>query len=202
MYNGKLITFCGLDGGGKTTMITFLQEYLLQKEYTVHLVKQPSEELRKSKIFRSIVDNQNEGQYDSRALSLIAAGDRLQHSNKVILPLLDDEKNIVISDRYYFSCIANHFINGNKNDDWIYDVYEYFPKPDMAFFLDVDVKTALHRIRSRPQEKSREINEMQQHKLRKEYLRIAQMYDGIVINSDSSPVDTFSKIKEYINKII
>ena len=53
---GVLITFCGLDGCGKTTMIKLLKEKLELEGKQVFLTKQPTEIVRKSEIFRCYMD--------------------------------------------------------------------------------------------------------------------------------------------------
>ena len=94
---GWLITFCGLDGCGKTTMINRLTADL-ENDYAVFLTKQPTDFVRKSDIFRTYMDCPDHDAYDYRSLSLLAASDRLQHVNKVIGPALEEGK-IVLSDR-------------------------------------------------------------------------------------------------------
>ena len=49
---GFLFTFCGLDGCGKTTMLTLLTKDL-EKEHKVFLTKQPTNAVRESEIFRT-----------------------------------------------------------------------------------------------------------------------------------------------------
>ena len=80
--SGFLFTFCGLDGCGKTTMLTRLKEEL-GKENNVFLTKQPTNAVRESDIFRTYMDSPNHDAYDYRSLSLLAASDRLQHVKKV-----------------------------------------------------------------------------------------------------------------------
>ena len=84
---GFLITFCGLDGCGKTTIINALNEEL-SKQYEVILTKQPTDFVRKTDIFRTYMDCPDHSEYDYRSLSLLAASDRMQHVNKVIYPNL------------------------------------------------------------------------------------------------------------------
>lgn len=148
---GFLFTFCGLDGCGKTTMLTQLKKDL-EKEHSVFLTKQPTDAVRNSDIFRTYTDNPNHDAYDYRSLSLLAASDRLQHCNKVIKPQMQSGE-IVISDRYFYSCLANLRARGFKNDAWIYEIAKSIVKPDIAFFFDVPVETAIKRVRSRAAEK-------------------------------------------------
>lgn len=51
---GLLITFCGLDGCGKTTMINRLVTDL-RNEHALFLTKQPTDFVRKSDIFRTYI---------------------------------------------------------------------------------------------------------------------------------------------------
>ena len=145
---GFLITFCGLDGCGKTTMMNRLVSDL-ESEYGIFITKQPTNAVRNSEIFRTYMDSPNHDAYDYRSLSLLAASDRLQHVNKVIEPKMRSGK-IVLSDRYFYSCLANLRARGFEHDKWIYEISESVIKPDVAFFFDVPVEEAVARVRRRP----------------------------------------------------
>ena len=190
---GTLITFCGLDGCGKTTMIKMLKERLEQRGCQVILTKQPTEVVRKSEIFRNFMDCENHAGFTYRALSLMAASDRVQHSNQVILPLLEEGK-IVISDRYFYSCLANLRARGYKKDKWIYEISKGIPEPELAFFLDIDVDSAISRVRSRAEEKEKYIEMWMQYALRDEYLRICKKHNGIGIDSTGIAEETFDRV--------
>jgi dTMP kinase len=199
--NGFLITFCGLDGCGKTTIIHMLKEYLQNQNYDVLLTKQPTSFVRSSKIFRTYMDTPNHDEFDYRSLSLLAASDRVQHSNRVIAPALSEGK-FVISDRYFYSCLANLRARGYTQDKWIYEIAKSIPKPDLAFFLDIDVDTAIKRVRSRAEERSRFIDIELQHKLRQQYLEIATLNEGILISSKENPDVTFQKVRSAVDSKI
>ena len=190
---GLLITFCGLDGCGKTSMINIVAEYLHSLGEDVVLTKQPTNTVRKSEIFRNFMDYENHEKFEYRALSLFAAADRIQHSNKIILPELKNKK-VVISDRYFYSCLANLRARGYKSDRWIYEIVKDIPKPDLAFFLDVPVEVAVERVRQRPEEKNRYIDMDLQYKLREEYINICAENGGILIPSIDEPSVTFDRI--------
>lgn len=198
---GILITFCGLDGCGKTTQISKLQKYLENLGNNVFLTKQPTGAVRRSAIFRNYMDSPTHCGFEYRSLSLLAASDRVQHSNQVVLPELE-RGYIVISDRYFYSCIANLIARGYDEDDWIYEISSFIPKPDLAFFLDIDVETAIRRVRSRPEERSRYIDVNLQYSLLKQYRKLAQMNDGILLPTDCDPDDTFEQILGYFNKML
>ena len=197
---GYLITFCGLDGCGKTTMLTRLKEELELKQ-NVFLTKQPTNAIRMSDIFRTYMDNPNHDMYDYRSLSLLAASDRLQHVNKVIKPQMEEGK-IVISDRYFYSCLANLRARGFKNDKWIYEIAKSVIKPDVAFFFDVPVEIAVKRVRSREEEKNRYIDMELQHRLRDEYIKICKLNNGVLISTEMPIEQSYSIVKKEVERVL
>lgn len=197
---GYLFTFCGLDGCGKTTMLTKLKRDL-EKDYNVYLTKQPTDSVRNSDIFRTYMDNPDHDAYDYRSLSLLAASDRVQHVNKVIKPQMDSG-SIVISDRYFYSCLANLRARGFTKDKWIYEIAESIVKPDVAFFFDVPVETAVTRVRSREKEKDRYIDMELQYKLRDEYIEICKANNGVLISTEMTIKDCYAVVKSEVERML
>lgn len=198
---GKLITFCGLDGCGKSSMIEMVTKALAKNGIETIVTKQPTDMMRKTEIFRTFMDCPDNSAYEYRALSLMAAADRIQHVNKIVFPALKEGKT-VICDRYFYSCIANLRARGYIHDEWIYEISESILKPDAAFFLDVPVETAVRRVRMRPSEKDRYIDMSLQHLLRNEYIEICNANQGILIGSDTDIGHTFATIKNCIHQIL
>lgn len=197
---GKLITFCGLDGCGKTTQIHRLARYLESRGMPVFLTRQPTDFVRESDIFRNYMDSPEHGEFDYRALSLLCASDRVQHSQRVIARKLE-EGAVVISDRYFYSCLANLRARGYTQDAWIYEVARFIPKPDLAFFLDVDVETAVRRVRARAEERDRYIDIPLQHRLRAEYLAISAENGGVLISTaEEDEEQCFRRIRREVER--
>ena len=199
--SGLLITFCGLDGCGKTTQINLLREALIDMSLPVICTKQPTNVVRESEMFRTFMDAENHDEYDYRALSLLCASDRVQHSNKVIRPWLESG-NIVISDRYFYCCLSNLRARGYTGDAWIYDVARSIPAPDFSFFLDVPVEVSVARVRSRPDERDRYIDMDLQYRLRDECLSIAKATNGIILNGEESLEYNHNKIMKLVRRQI
>lgn len=197
--SGKLITVCGLDGCGKTTMMKRIISDL-EKENAIFITKQPTNSVRESKIFRTYMDSPNHEEFDYRSLSLLAASDRIQHVSKIIKPELE-KGNIVISDRYFYSCLANLRARGFDKDKWIYEIAESIIKPDLAFFFDVPVETAVARVRQREEEKDRYIDMDLQYKLRQEYIDICKSNKGVLISTVQSEEDTYKQVKDALERI-
>ena len=197
---GMLITVCGLDGCGKTTMLKRLTKDL-EENHQVFITKQPTDFVRKSEIFRTYTDSPHHAAYDYRSLSLLCASDRLQHVNKVIEPEMAKGK-IVLSDRYFYSCLANLRARGFKNDQWIYEIAQWIIKPDIAFFFDVPVERAVARVRRRPEEKDRYIDMELQYKLRAEYIDICRANGGILISTDNSEGQAYELVKQTVKEVM
>ena len=198
--SGYLFSFCGLDGCGKTTMLTKLEKELGEK-FPTFMTKQPTNAVRESNIFRTYMDNPDHDAYDYRSLSLLAASDRLQHVNKVVEPQMAQGK-VVISDRYFYSCLANLRARGFENDQWIYEIAESVVKPDVAFFFDVPVETAVKRVRSRIEEKDRYIDMELQYKLRDEYIKICRANNGVLISTEMPIEDCYAIVKREVERVM
>ena len=198
--DGLLITVCGLDGCGKTTMMRRLIADL-EKEYDVFVTKQPTNSVRESEIFRTYMDSPNHDAFDYRSLSLLAASDRVQHVNKVVDPEMN-EGQIVVSDRYFYSCLANLRARGFKKDNWIYEIAESIIKPDIAFFFDVPVEKAVDRVRKRPEEKDRYIDMGLQYRLREEYINICKKNKGVLISTELSEEESYEQVKQALERMM
>lgn len=198
--SGYLFSFCGLDGCGKTTMLTRLEKELGEK-FPTFMTKQPTNAVRESDVFRTYMDNPDHDAYDYRSLSLLAASDRLQHVNKVIEPQMAQGK-VVISDRYFYSCLANLRARGFENDQWIYEIAESVVKPDVAFFFDVPIETAVKRVRSRIEEKDRYIDMELQYKLRDEYIKICKANKGVLISTEMPIEECYAIVKKEVERVM
>ena len=199
--NGKLITFCGLDGCGKSTQISHVYNWLSSMGYDIFLTKQPTDLIRNSSIFRTYMDEEYKSNYNYQTLSLLCAADRLQHTTDTIIKKLNEGK-IVISDRYFYSCIVNLHARGYESDLWIYDISKHIPNPDISFFLDISVEKAIERVRTRADEKDRYIDIDLQYKLRENYIKIANENNGVIISTEVDEKSSFKKIQDTIKKIL
>ena len=192
-HPGMLITFCGLDGCGKTTLINHLVGYLQSRGIEPFLTKQPTPFVRQSAIFRTYMDEPNHDAYSYRSLSLLAASDRIQHVHSVVEPALKAGK-VVISDRYFYSCLANLRARGYVEDQWIYEIAESMLKPDLALFIDAPVEVAVSRVRERENERNRYIDMDLQYHLRDEYRLIATAENAPILDSTKTIEETLEKL--------
>jgi len=200
-HDGVLITFTGLDGSGKTTQIDLLAKALADYGITVIVTKQPSDAMRNSHIFRAFHDNEDTANLEYRALSLLAVSDRILHSEMHIKPSLD-KKCVVICDRYYYCALANLRARGYRDDQWIYEISKYLPKPDLSVILDVEVDTAIDRIRQRELERNKWIDKDFYNKLSEEYRNLRSVSDSVFFDNQKSIDDIHKVILNLSNELI
>ena len=101
---GAFITFEGPDGGGKTTQVRLLQEYLTGKGYKVFCTREPGG-TQIGDTIREILLNPKYDMMSATTETLLYMAARAQHVVEKILPALEQGK-VVISDRYADSTLV------------------------------------------------------------------------------------------------
>ena len=109
---------------------------------------------------------------------------------------------IVLSDRYFYSCLSNLRARGFEHDKWIYEIAESIVKPDLAFFFDVPVEEAVARVRRRPEEKDRYIDMDLQYRLRKEYIDICSANNGILVSTTQTEDACYELVKNAVKEML
>ena len=199
------ITFEGIDGCGKSTIISKIVELLERTGYKVVATREPGGTKISEKIREIIIKSKN---MDSITEGLLYASARRQHIVEKIIPSLK-EKKIVISDRYIDSSLAYQGIGrkiGMKQILAINSINNKILWPDITFFLDVDPKVALERIKKRDKDNDRfdEESIVFYSEVRKAFLQIAKKYKNRIIvidaNRDKQVIikEIFEKIKTFL----
>src|SRR5262245_66371548 len=99
MKLGKLITFEGIDGCGKSTQMRLLEQYLTELGLAVVSTREPGGTELGKKIRSALLDGV-EGSVEPLEELLLYAADRAQHVRQVMMPALAEGK-VVLSDRFY-----------------------------------------------------------------------------------------------------
>ncbi len=143
----KLAVIEGIDGSGKSTQISMLQEYLNGKKILFKYLHFPRTD---SPVWGELIARFLRGEFGKNdqvnpyLVALIYAGDRKDAAH--IINQWLKEKMLVIVDRYVFSNIAYQcakLVDENEKKvlkDWILNFeynYNDIPKPDINVFLDV-----------------------------------------------------------------
>jgi dTMP kinase len=101
---GVLITFEGPDGGGKTTQLRLLAEYLRTRGHIVRCTREPGGTALGDKIRGLVLDPANR-EMAARTEALLYMAARAQHVAEVIAPALA-RGEVVLSDRFADSTLV------------------------------------------------------------------------------------------------
>jgi len=140
------ITFEGSEGSGKTTQIAELASFLKSRGYSVTTTREPGGTSIGDQI-RAILHDINNTDMQPRTEVLLFQASRAQLVDQIILPALAQQQ-IVLSDRYADSTLAYQGYGYQLNLDLIRSIVDFATgglKPELTFFLDVDVKEGLRR---------------------------------------------------------
>ena len=173
---GKLITFEGIDGSGKSTQAKRLVDYLNKSKETAIFVREPggttiSEEIRDILLNRHLED------INDRTEALLMTGSRSQLTHEIIIPNLNKGLH-VIADRYSDSTLAYQGGGRQIDLDWLIDLNKfatYDLDPNVTFFIDIVPEEAYNR---KKQEKDRiEMAGIElQNRVRGSYLELANRF--------------------------
>jgi len=171
--NGKLITFEGIDGSGKSTQIKLISDILHKNNINNIVIREPGGTKISEKIRDILLDNDNTISKYTEALLFLSS--RSQLVNEVIKPALD-RGCYILCDRYIDSTIAYQGYGRGidlsqikvLNDLAIESIY-----PDITFILDINVNTSLSRRLTKSKDRMEQVNKNFLIKVRKAYLEIA-----------------------------
>jgi dTMP kinase len=169
---GLFCVFEGIDGSGKSTLIHTLARSLPEAVF----LKEPSD-LPTGKLIRKKL--QAKERLRSEEWLTLFIDDRYANLEKNILPGLAKNK-IILQDRYFYSTAAYQgeimpLDPATLTAQKILNIHieRGFPEPDLLFFIDIDVDSALNRIRlSRSNTESFETQD--------ELIRIQRNYQDIL----------------------
>ena len=161
-YPGTLITFCGVDGSGKSSVIGGLEQICQAAGLTCLRTFTPTRRIREDPVFRSLVDDPcNTSSVDCSSyhsarrinvlgLLLSIMGDLIQHTTDTIIPALQ-RGDVVFCDRYVFTSQAEIGARSDlrETEPVLASIAEHVLQPDLAFGLNVSGETSCRRVRSR-----------------------------------------------------
>jgi dTMP kinase len=139
-FPGKLIAVEGLDGSGKSTQIYLVKRWLELEGYKVFFTAWNSSLLVKS----TTKKGKKRHLLTPTTYALIHCTDFADRYERQILPMLH-AGCMVVADRYIFTAFARDAARGCDRE-WIRRLYSFARHPDVTFFFDVPLDTALRRI--------------------------------------------------------
>src|SRR6202011_245609 len=133
---GRLIVIEGMDGSGRSTQITLLQEWLESEGFAV----QTSGLRRSNLVGRDIDELLAKNAVTRLTLALMYATDFFDQVEHRILPALRSG-TVVLADRFIFTLIARGVVRG-INRDYMTGLYAMALRPHLTFWLNVRPETA------------------------------------------------------------
>jgi dTMP kinase len=135
------ITFEGLDFCGKSTQVKLLEDYLLNRNNKVEILREPGGTPISEKIRDILLDNKNSELTEYTEMLLFAAS-RSQLVDQLVIPKLK-EGYFIISDRFHDSSIAYQGYGREINIDFVSQLQNFVIKntlPDLTFFIDITIE--------------------------------------------------------------
>lgn len=187
-----LIAFEGIDGSGKTTVSRRLWTWLNENGNETVWLREPGDSIWGKKI-RDLANHKESIPIEEELNYFIE--DRKINVKENIKPALEQGKSVIV-DRYYLSSAC---YQGARDGFDMFDIIqrnlEFAPEPDITFIVDVDVDTALARIRSSRETEAKlfEKREFLQ-KVRENYLRLKDDERIHIIDGTEDPDTVFKRI--------
>ena len=203
---GRLIIVEGIDGSGKSTQLELLRKWLVNQGYLVVF-----SEWNSSPIVKATTKRGKERQLLSpMSFSLIHAADFASRTQATILPALRAGA-VVLADRYVYTAYARDAARG-VDRAWVRRLYSFALQPTLAFYFDVPLEEAIHRIlvgrpdlkyyeagmdlglSSDPYESFRQFQGL----IRAEYERIVPEYGLLRIDATESLIRQQQRVREIV----
>lgn len=198
------ITFEGLDFCGKSTQVNLLEEYLLNQNKQVKIIREPGGTIISEKVRSILLDKKNENMFIETEILLFSAS-RAQLVREVIKPFLDNNY-FVISDRFHDSTTAYQGFGRLISLEFVTAINRFAigeAIPDVTFLIDIPITEAKKRKTLRNSELDRiELSDSQFYeKVRGGYLSLAKQEKRIkVINGLQSIDQIHNQIIDVIKK--
>jgi dTMP kinase len=194
-YPGRLCIVEGLDGSGKSTQLYLLHRWLELEGHKVYHTEWNSSPLVKTITSRS----KKKRVLTPFTFSMIHAADFADRCERQILPLLH-AGYIVLADRYLYTALARDAARGCPMD-WVRELYEFAPKPDLALYYRTPLEVSLNRIlRGRPVLKYHEagmdmgLSSDPQESFKLYQGRIQKFYDEMATNGELTVLDATADV--------
>ena len=203
---GRLFVVEGIDGSGKSTQLDLLHKWLMSQGYLVVFSEWNSSPIVKTTTKRG----KKRHLLSPVSFSLIHAADFANRIHAEILPALQAGA-IVLADRYVYTAFARDAVRG-LSKDWLRRLYSFAVKPSLAFYFDVPLDEAVHRImEGRPALKFYEAGldleladdpeesfRIYQGMIRAEYEQLVKEFDLVRMNATDTLVRQQKQMRELV----
>ena len=189
---GKLITFEGIDGSGKTTIAKILHSKIEKSIFTT----EPTDSWLGKSVKKALEEKR-----DAITIAFLFLADRNEHIKEIKKWL--NEGKIVICDRFIDSTFAyqKEHIKMDGVEEWLDWLHKpFFIKPDITFLLVIEPRKAIERIKDRKlivYEDEKFLEKVQEN-----YLEIAEREKDriVIINAEKSKEEVAEECYKILKK--
>ena len=201
---GKLVTFEGIDGCGKSTQARMLFEKLKQASVECILTREPGGSVGAEEI-RHLLVTGTRNRWSAETETLLFTAARRDHIEKTIIPSLKADQT-VISDRFFDSTKIYQGTARSDLSNLVDKLHQLVIKltPNLTFIIDMDPEQALKRglDRSSGEDRFEDFGLKFQTKMREGFIQLAEQEKSRchLIKGDNHP-DVIAKeiFKLYLN---
>lgn len=204
-HRGIFISFEGIDGAGKTTLIHELTKRFEKEHRLVQTVREPGGTTTAEKIRTLLLDAKNTGILPKTEALLYSAA-RIQLVEEVIKPALN-KGMMVFADRYMDSTIAYQGYGRGIDITFLHLLNQFCSAgimPEVTFLLDVEPEAAQARRVKRDYDRLEQEGMAFQEKVRAGYLLLARQNPNRIqiVDGAQSPVRIEQQVARAIMEII
>jgi len=202
---GRLITFEGSEGSGKSTQIELVCKYLRRKKKPILFVREPGGVKISEKIRNILLDVKNT-KMSSECETLLYMAARAQLVEEVVAPALKAGK-VVLCDRFLDSTVAYQGYGNGVDVRVIKSIGKFATQkiqPDITFFFDINAKKGLSRIKGRTKDRIERRAIHYHNRVRKGYVKITRKEPGRVklIDANRTKEEIFAIIVKHIDRLL
>jgi dTMP kinase len=205
MKLGKLISFEGLEGAGKTTQVKELQKRLVKLGKEVVVLREPGGTDISEQIRAVVLGRENKEMAPTTEVLLFQAA-RAQIYHQVVLPSLKAGK-LVLMDRTRDSSLVYQGMVRGFGTKFIEELSDYSTQqtyPDLTFLLDLPVAVSFKRIETNRHLDRIELEGVHFHEsVRKAYLQVAKKNEQkrwVVVDGEQTIKEVAAAVWQRIEK--
>ncbi len=140
LFPGVLIAVDGVDGSGRATQLDLLAVWLQMHGFGVVRSSWNSSKL----VAKTIAEARRQRSLTPLTYSILHATDVAERQEIEIIPALR-AGYVVLADRYVYTAFARDVVRG-VDRDWIFNLYGFAIRPDLAIYLRIDAETSMGRV--------------------------------------------------------
>ena len=196
----KLISFEGIEGVGKSTQITLIQEWLKTKGLSSKLIREPGSTEFGEKIRDLLLSNDSDISAHTELLLMFAARAEMVNEH-----MINSKEDIILCDRYFHASIAYQGYGRKLSLELIENLIQNIncPIPDLTIIYDLDVRLGFKRKANDDIDRIESAGENFFEDVRKGYQQIAKDREEVAILDASQSIDVLNQqTKELIQPLI